>query len=229
MDRRHGNAEWFSPGNWSAGSGSLSGNISVVLGNSAESGGTVNLLSTAAGVSKLTFASAQPVKLVSTAPGGGRLTLDNGSSTIAVAVSSGGDVIAAGVTVSLNSDALVTTTASSDSLTIAGDIGDGAAAHGIEKEGPGTLVLSGSNTYTGGTTVDEGTLVVDFRAAIADGSDLTVGAEGVLFFGASAPLAGTSAVPEPGTLAIVAAGAAAAFVARRSRPLQGVRSTWNKR
>ena len=218
-----GNAAWSSSGNWSAGSGSLSGNISVVLGSSAESGGTIDLLSTSADVSQLTFASPQPVILISTAPGGGRLTLDNGSSTIAVAVSSSGDAIGAGVAVSLNSDAVVTTTASSDSLTISGDIRDGGAAHGIEKDGPGTLVLSGSNTYTGGTIVDDGTLVVDSRAAIVDGSNLTVGAEGVLLFGASAPLNGTTAVPEPGTLAIVSAGAAAAVVARRLRTLRGVR------
>jgi autotransporter-associated beta strand protein len=229
---RAGNSLWSSSGNWSAGSGSLSGNISVVLGSSTESGGTVDLLSTPANVSQLTFASAQPVILTSTAPSDGRLTLDNGSSKIAVAVSSSGDAIGAGVGISLNSDVLVTTTASSDSVTIAGNISNGAAVHGLEKEGSGTLMLYGSNTYTGGTTVAAGTLVVGSRAAIADGSNLTVGAEGAMFFAATAqaaPLTGRSAVPEPGTLAIVLTGAAAAVVSRLRRTLHMVRLIWNKR
>jgi autotransporter-associated beta strand protein len=211
-----GNAAWSSSGNWSAGSGSLSGNIAVVLGSSAESGGMVNLLSTSARVSQLTFASAQPVTLTSTAPGGGQLTLDNGSSTIAVTVSSSGDAINAVVAVSLNSDAWITASGSGDSLTIAGNIGDGAASHGIEKDGPGTLVLSGSNTYTGGTEVYGGTLVVASAASITGGTDLTVGTGGAAFFGTQAYSAesgtaiGTSAteataVPEPGTLLLLAA------------------------
>ena len=196
-----GDAAWSSSGNWSAGSGSLSGNVAVVLGSSAESGGMVNLLSTSASVSQLTFASAQPVTLTSAGPGGGQLTLDNGSSTIAVVVSSSGDAINAGVAVSLNSDAAITTTASGDSLLIAGNIGDGTTPHGIDNDGAGTLILSGSNTYTGGTTVNAGTLLVDSSRSIADGTNLTVGADAVLAFGSSADFASFEATrdarPQP--------------------------------
>lgn len=213
-----GNAAWSSPGNWSAGSGSLSGNISVVLGSSAESGEMVNLLSTSASVSQLTFASAQPVTLTSTAAGSGQLTLDNGSGTIAVIVSSGGDAINAGVAVSLNSEAAITTPVSGDSLAIAGNIGDGTASHGIEKDGAGTLILSGSNTYTGGTTVNAGTLLVESSDSIRTGTNVTVGADATGLFGQFAtaspaedpqagPFASTLAVPEPGTAGLLLSGA----------------------
>ncbi|SHO67424.1 autotransporter-associated beta strand repeat-containing protein, partial [Pseudoxanthobacter soli DSM 19599] len=64
--------------------------------------------------------------------GGGVLTLANGSATPAV------NVDGAGTTATISSS-------------ISG-------SDGLEKTGAGTLVLSGANTYTGGTTVTDGTL-----------------------------------------------------------------------
>jgi autotransporter-associated beta strand protein len=52
----------------------------------------------------------------------------------------------------------------SSQTTISGTIsgaGTESTGTGIVTEGPGTLILSGNNTYTGGTTVDTGTLAVD--------------------------------------------------------------------
>src|SRR5262249_47321540 len=46
-------------------------------------------------------------------------------------------------------------------------IGDNGVGFGLTKRGPGTLVLSGDNTYSGETVLDEGTLV--------DGSDTAFG------------------------------------------------------
>jgi len=73
------------------------------------------------------------------------------------------------------------------------------------------LVLSGSNTYLGGTTVESGTLVVNNSGAIMGGASLTVGAGGTFIFDPSvsgavvaAAAAGVTAVPEPGTLALLA-------------------------
>jgi autotransporter-associated beta strand protein len=42
--------------------------------------------------------------------------------------------------------------------TFAGPIGNGAASSGLTKQGPGVLRLNGTNTYTGDTVVDAGTL-----------------------------------------------------------------------
>lgn len=52
-------------------------------------------------------------------------------------------------------------------------------ATGIVKEGLGTLLLSGANSYTGDTTVNEGTLVI-VQALLADTADVIVDAAAVL-------------------------------------------------
>jgi fibronectin-binding autotransporter adhesin len=88
--------------------------------------------------------------------------------------------------------------------------------------GSGTLILSGVNTYGGGTNVLNGTLVVDATTALADGSSLIVGQGASSLF---APAVGPSlevsssnvAVPEPGTLSLVAAGGLTLLIALRRR------------
>jgi len=93
------------------------------------------------------------------------------------------------------------------------------------KQGTGMLVLSGSNTYTGSTTIDAGTLVATSNAALPAGTSLTVAAGGTFVFDPSvtgAPVAGSAAsgaaaVPEPGTLVLLAATVLGAGVYRRFR------------
>jgi fibronectin-binding autotransporter adhesin len=76
--------------------------------------------------------------------------------------------------------------------------------------GNGKLILSGTNTDTGGTTVTDGTLIVPFPQSLASGSDLTIGNAGAF----SAPVVAgdappvtlpVSPVPEPGSFALMAA------------------------
>ncbi len=97
-----------------------------------------------------------------------------------------------------------------NTLAIAGAIsGSGALA----VVGGGTLVLSGSNDYSGGTVVDAGTLLVTIGVALPAAARLTIGAGGTFVFdpSASAMSAASSvspslaAVPEPGTLLLLAA------------------------
>ena len=91
----------------------------------------------------------------------------------------------------------------------------------------GTLILSGTDSYTGGTNVDAGTLYVTNASAIADGTTLIIGAAGVFIYDPSAagsPGAAVSdeamsanvvsAVPEPGTLALLLAGLVVWIAAR---------------
>jgi fibronectin-binding autotransporter adhesin len=96
---------------------------------------------------------------------------------------------------------------------------------GLLMTGAGTMVLSGSNTYMGGTTVDAGTLVVESPHSLANGSSLTVGIGASSLFAPAAfgelgstelaevrravagPAAGearVASVPEPGTLLLLA-------------------------
>ncbi len=51
-------------------------------------------------------------------------------------------------------------TEAAGSLTLNGAVGQDGSARGLTKTGAGTLTLNGPNTYTGGTTVDDGTLVI---------------------------------------------------------------------
>jgi autotransporter-associated beta strand protein len=68
-------------------------------------------------------------------------------------------------------------------LRITGDISSSGGQFGIVTTGAGTVVLSGTNTYTGGTAVAAGTLEISNAAALPDGGSLTVGADAALEFG----------------------------------------------
>jgi autotransporter-associated beta strand protein/parallel beta-helix repeat protein len=109
--------------------------------------------------------------------------------------------------------------------------------------GSGTLTLTASNRYSGGTTVGGGELAAENASAIPSGSLLAIGASGSVVLGtpgatelgeisgagpltsrvfgsSSGPMAPSvggdiNTVPEPGTLALLAAGAAAGIGARR--------------
>jgi autotransporter-associated beta strand protein len=51
-------------------------------------------------------------------------------------------------------------TVAANTLTVGGPIGDGGNGYGLTKAGGGTLVLAGSNTYSGATTIQGGLLVL---------------------------------------------------------------------
>jgi DNA-binding beta-propeller fold protein YncE len=96
------------------------------------------------------------------------------------------------------------------------------------------LILGGTGNYTGGTTVEEGLLVIDSSEAIPSGSTVATGVGGAIVLGdPTLPSDGTSlggllpgagggpasphAVPEPGTLVLLAAacGLAAVWLRRK--------------
>jgi autotransporter-associated beta strand protein len=103
--------------------------------------------------------------------------------------------------------------ANGGSGTFSGVLTDAIGPGSFVKSGNGTQVLSGTNTYTGGTTVNGGTLIATNVDAIADGTSLTVGnASAFPAPVVPAPVvssADVTPVPEPGTLALVAAAALA--------------------
>jgi autotransporter-associated beta strand protein len=97
----------------------------------------------------------------------------------------------------------------------------------LTKVGSGSLTLSGTNTYMGGTTVENGTLVLTNNEAIADGTSLTVGdlsAFAAPVVPAHAAATAIAPVPEPGTLALIAALLGSAVVCRRIRRTYSSRS-----
>ena len=129
----------------------------------------------------------------------------------------------------------------SGELALSGNVGEspvGGAPSGsltLTGDGSGTLILSGTNSYTGGTNVGEGTLIATDGGAIPDASSLTVGAGGVFIFDpsmagapmthgatfAASPAGAVAAVPEPGTIAILLAALWSAVIYRRFRWRKG--------
>jgi autotransporter-associated beta strand protein len=214
----------------------------IILDNSG-GGGRVALVKTGSGMQTLqgpnsfsggTTIAAGTLQLgTSNALGSGGLTanggeLDMNGNSISVPSLSG----AAG-TISDESYSNGTTTltvAQSSTTAFGGTIRDGlnGTLVALTLDGAGELILSATNSYSGGTVVEAGTLVADNSAALPAGSSLTVGAGGTSLFSPSlgisslpeASLAVSSAtaiaaVPEPGSAALLLVGATLLLLYRR--------------
>jgi autotransporter-associated beta strand protein len=74
-----------------------------------------------------------------------------------------------------------TVTVNGNSLTVGGVIGDGGNSRGLTKDGTGDLILTGNNTYTGGTTLNTGNLTLSAAnnfgagAVTVNGGTLNIG------------------------------------------------------
>jgi len=157
------------------------------------------------------------------------------ASNAAVIVASG-STMEIGNSVTVNADLLVSTSGAVqfDSwlyVNSGGTLQQNGAIVGfgdLLKNGPGTLILSGNNTYAGGTEVLSGRLVATNGQSLPYGTSLTVGAGGTFIFDpsvAALPVvssASTVAVPEPGTLALLTAAICGAIICQR------MRSRWKK-
>jgi autotransporter-associated beta strand protein len=142
-------------------------------------------------------------------------TLSLGASQTLAALGDAGTVVLDGATVLLNGNALTVGSSNNLSSTFSGVIADGPGGPGsLIKAGSGSLVLAGSDTYTGGTTVVAGTFVIADGVALEGGTSLTVGAGSVFVFDPSAaaapvvaasPAATPATVPEPSAWALLAA------------------------
>ncbi len=75
----------------------------------------------------------------------------------------------------LGGDLVITAQSAAGGL-ISGNI---SGAFGIQKVASGTLILTGTNTYTGKTKVDAGTLVIGANGSLSGGTDTTVSVEGI--------------------------------------------------
>jgi autotransporter-associated beta strand protein len=141
------------------------------------------------------------------APGSaGSLTMDNSGSTAQMIVTGGSHAIEANVMLDGN---LVVTPTAGTTLEIDGNIMESPANSRrlLVVNDNGTLILAGTNSYTGGTYVADGTLIATNPYAIANGTNLTVGAT-LPFLAEVVPSAGgitSTAVPEPSALVLMTA------------------------
>jgi autotransporter-associated beta strand protein len=163
-----GNGDWTTLTNWQVPGGTpgldgaLSANDTALFGTG--SGGSVNLTEDAA-LRSITFSNTNSYTIRTT----------NGS-TITLAAASGGPATLANLagahTISNNinmGSALFVTNAAGTDLTLAGVV---SGFDGLTKTGPGTLVFSNANTYSGTTTVNGGTLTAAVNSAFSADSGL---------------------------------------------------------
>jgi autotransporter-associated beta strand protein len=112
--------------------------------------------------------------------------------------------------------------ANAGNIAISGNI---SGTEGLTKTGSATLILAGTNSYSGGTTVANGVLEVRSPLSLPDGSALSVGSNATAIFAASSSAISPNApaaVPEPGMLGLLAAGGLACFAKHLFRRRQRV-------
>jgi autotransporter-associated beta strand protein len=137
----------------------------------------------------------------------GSLTMDNSGSTTQMIVTGGSHSVEANL---ILNGSLVVSPTTGTTLEIDGNISEYPAASGklLTLADAGTLILGGTNSYTGGTFVQAGTLVVTTPYGIPAGSNVTVGNAGAFPAAVVPPggiLSATAApVPEPGGLVLLA-------------------------
>ncbi len=147
---------------------------------------------------------------------GGTISASGGPITLANALTFGGNFTVGGSqaltftgAATLTGTRTITVT-NTGSTTLAGNIGQSASGLGLIKAGTGTLTLSGTNSYTGTTTLMAGTLLVNgsltgsaisVRSGATLGGTGTVGKVSALSGGHVAPGAGAGL---PGTLTAAA-------------------------
>ncbi|WP_173012827.1 DUF4347 domain-containing protein, partial [Niveispirillum sp. SYP-B3756] len=88
--------------------------------------------------------------------------------TVTIAAGTGGELVLAGTTG-------ITTPGASSTITISAPI---SGSGSLTKTSAGSLVLSGTNSYTGGTALNAGTLTLNGGSALADSGAVTVGGVG---------------------------------------------------
>ena len=219
-----GPATWAAAqsGNWSGGANWTTGTAPGGAGQAA----VVNVSTTAAqtvtldapvtlGALLLGNSSGTSTGYILSGSGTNQLTLDNSGSGATIEVTDGTHAINAPVV--LNDNLAVTgsgLTAWTLGFGTAGGITESGGSRTLSLNAAnGTLVLGGSNGYTGGTVVEAGTLIATTNAAVPDGTSLTVGGGGVFLFDptvsvqpqAVSPASQAAAVPEPGTMVLVLA------------------------
>ena len=178
-------APWTTSGDWKS---TVSGTAIAAPGVRGITGDTVLFGSSVVGAVDLNGASPSLGAVTFNDPSGatiasgtgGSLQLNNGASPATIAVAAGSDTISAPLVLGSN---LLIDPAPGNTLNLSGAISG--AGKSLTVGQAGTVVLSGTNSYSGGTVVSAGTLIVTSASAIADGTSLMVGAGGVFAFPSS--------------------------------------------
>ncbi len=220
-------AIWTNPkgGTWGLGSnwsGRPLSTVGLLVFAGSTSGTAVVTLDGSQWASALQFGDASAASSYSISAGSaGVLTLGTSTGT-SITVASGTHTISAPIVLA---GSLAVSTSGGGSLQLGSVSQATGVSAALSLSGDGQLILSGTDSYSGGTTVNGGTLYVTNSSALPDGTSLTVGAGGVFIFDPSAAAAQSlavspgaiAAVPEPGTLGLLAAGGVCLLAVRLLR------------
>ena len=207
----NGSSNWNNPGNWTPGIP----HIAADTANFTTDGGTITAATVAVTLDANETVGAISFNAASTAysivqGGSNTLTMDATSGgVVTIADTNGNDSI--GVPISLNGSLGVSVASSSDTLSISGNIANGtAAAPTLTMSGAGTAVLTGANTYGGGSSVTN-TIISGGTLQLGDGATagsvigpISVAASATLAIDLPASSSFTNVVTGSGTLASLA-------------------------
>jgi fibronectin-binding autotransporter adhesin len=191
-----GNGNWSLAGNWT-------GYLPETAGDAALFGPAITApamvsVDTPQSVGYIRFNNANAYTIGSN--GSNFLTLNNGASPAVVTVSSGSHTIAEDIALLSNLGVLPAT---GTTLTISGVVSG--TGRTLDVNGPGTLVLSGANTYSGATTVNNATL--SLTGSLTGGAAVTISGSGVMNQSASGVISGAATVTHNSTGTSILAGA----------------------
>jgi autotransporter-associated beta strand protein len=158
-----GNGNWSNPSNWSFSTLPATTATANFLGSAITAPRTITLDGSQQ-VAGLYFNSSDAYTI---AAGTGTLSLVNDPSPANITVALGAHTISAPVT--LDGFGLAANITSANSLTLSGNINETAPAN-ITTIGTGTLVLTGNNTYSGGTFLNSGILNFNSTANFGTGA-----------------------------------------------------------
>jgi autotransporter-associated beta strand protein len=207
-------------------------NGTVVIGAANDFSGSTTLVAGTLAVGNNSALSAGTLNL-----NGGTIRADGGPITLSNPLTLGGNfTITGSENLALNGIATLTgnrtiTITGPGLATLGGSIGENAAGRSLTKAGTGTLVLSGSNSYSGGTTVGAGTLQIAGANQALGLGNVSVSSGAILRQAAFSNLAGGATVNVnsggvlgldgnfPPTLAAASAGTVAINIATYSQTL----------
>ena len=202
-----GSGTWgtiLAPTNWTTNGGApgLDPNFistdSATFGNSIGAAtATVTLAGDNPSLNTITFSNTLGGSYTIAQGSGGTLVLNNGAGTALINNLGGNNTISAPVQIESNTSVAA---AGSSMLTLAGAISEQGGSFGLTVNGTGTVILSGNNNYSGGTTLSSGTLDVTGSGTLGASTDTLTVAGGTLDLGGTSQMVGAVNITGAGTI-----------------------------
>ncbi len=164
--KTNGSGTWSTTSNWTGGVPG-SGQDTAVFGSALTTGTATVTLDSSRSLSSLGFSTTGTNSYAISPSNGSTLTLANMAGSATVSDSGGSHTIA--VPIVLGSNLSVSATTGS-SLTVSGPISQTGGSQSLSFSGGGELILSGTNTYSGGSNLTAGVLQVNASSTVASGA-----------------------------------------------------------